>query len=212
MRAAEPYEFLVFGEMHLVQDWRLLWRDCSQTIGIHMVWWDASCSLPCSDLVSMQPRNRNSYGLVRCIMFPIEALCGVSAAKPYEFLGFGEMHLFFDWSLMWCECSQTTWIPKVWGDSPCFRLKPYMVWVQPKHIKSQGLGRCTLFSIEALCGVSAAKPCEILGHGEMHLVFDWSLMWCECSQTIWIPRVWGDAPCFRLKPYVVWVKPNHMNS
>jgi hypothetical protein len=34
--------------------------------------------------------------LVRCTLFLIEALCRVSAAKPYEFLGFGEMHLVFN--------------------------------------------------------------------------------------------------------------------
>ena len=32
------------------------------------------------------------------------------------------------------------------------------------------MGRCTLFSIEAVCGVSAAKACGLLGFREMHLV------------------------------------------
>ena len=70
----------------------------------------------------MQPTHMNSYGLVRCTLFGTEALCGVSAAEPYEFLGFGEMH--FCWfealnvmnaakpyefgSLIWYECSQIT--------------------------------------------------------------------------------------------------------
>ena len=32
---------------------------------------------------------------MRWTFFLIEAFCGVRAAKPYEFLGFGEMHLVF---------------------------------------------------------------------------------------------------------------------
>ena len=78
-------------------------------------------------------------------LFRIEAICGVSSAKPYEFLGLGEMHIVFDWSLMWYECSQTEWIPRV-------------------------VVRCTLFLIEALFGVGAAQPGELVGLGEMHLV------------------------------------------
>ena len=44
----------------------------------------------------------------------IEALCGVSAAKTLEFVGFGEMHLGYDASHMWCERQQTTGISRVW--------------------------------------------------------------------------------------------------
>ena len=142
----------------------------------------------------------------------IEALCGVSASKPWEFRGFGEMHLVYDSSLMWYECSQTIGVPRVWWDAPCLWLKTYMVWVQPNHRNLLGLVRCTLFLIEALCGVSADKANEFLGFGEMDLLYDWSLGWCECQQTIGIPRVWWDAPCLWFKPYVVWVQPNHKNS
>ena len=75
---------------------------------------------------------------------------------------------------------------------------------------------------------------------DMHLVDAWSLMWCERSHTIWFLFVFGDlrlvdawtlsgvcvcaakpwefsgfwrpAPCWCLKPYLVWVQPNHRSS
>ena len=129
-----------------------------------------------------------------------------------EFPGFGEMHLVYNWSLVWCECGQNSGVPGVWWDAPCLRLKPSVVWVPEKRRNSQGLVRCTLFMIEALCGVSAGKLKDFLGFGEMHLVYDWSLVWCECRQPIGIIRVWWDAPCLWLKPYVVKVPANHRNS
>ena len=63
----------------------------------------------------------------------IETLFGVSAAKPWKFLGFGEMHPVHDW-------------------------KTYVVWMQPNHKNSWVWWDAPLFMIETLFGVSAAKP------------------------------------------------------
>ena len=67
----------------------------------------------------------------------------MNASNSWEFLGFGEMRLVYDLSL-----------------------------VQLNHGNSWVLVGSTLFMIEALCEVSAAKPKEYLGVGEMHLVYD----------------------------------------
>ena len=77
----------------------------------------------------------------------IEALRGANAAKPSEFVGFGETPPVHDRNLIWCECSQTIRIPRIWLAAALFR-------------------------IEALFGVSSAKPSEFLGFGEMHPVHD----------------------------------------
>ena len=57
---------------------------------------------------------------------------------------------------------------------PRFYLKPCRSNLQPPrfNLKGVSLVRCTLFMIDAFCGVSAAKTLEFLGFGEMHLVYD----------------------------------------
>ena len=165
--------------MHPVHYHAVILCQCSQTIGIHMVWWDASCSLSCfdsvsmqtnhrnsdascslscSDLVSVQPNHRNSYGLVRCILFIIVLWFGVNAAKPWDFIWFGEMHPVHDHALIWCQCSQTIGIYMFWWDASCSLSCFASVSVQANHRNSDGLVRCILFIIVLWFGVSAAKP------------------------------------------------------
>ena len=44
---------------------------------------------------------------MRCILFFGVSLFDVSAAKSYEFIGFGEMHPILCCILSWLECNQT---------------------------------------------------------------------------------------------------------
>jgi len=198
--------------MHPVHDWRLMWRECSQTVGTPRVWWYVSCLLLKPHSVYMQPSHRNSQGLVRCSLLILVTSCGVNAAKPSEFIGFGEMHPVSDWSLIRCECNHTIGIPRFLRDASCLLLKLYLAWMQPKHRNSLCLARCILFMFETLCSVSSAKTYEFMGFGDMHPVCGWRLMWRECSQTIRIPRVWWDVSCSSLKPHPVYMLPNHRNS
>ena len=120
---------------------------------------------------------------VWCILFIVLALPAVNAAKH----------------------------PRIWYDASCFRLKPYLVRVQPNHENSKSLMRFILLTIVALPGVNAAKTQQFRGLCDMHVVHCCSLTCCECSQTKGIPRAWWDASCFRLKPYLVRVQPSHRN-
>ena len=61
----------------------------------------------------MQPIHRNSLGLVRCVLLIIVVLLCMNAAKPYEFIGFGEVHPIYSCGLVGCECNQTIGIPRV---------------------------------------------------------------------------------------------------
>ena len=68
--------------------------------------------------------------------------------------------------------------------------------MQPGHRNSEASARCILFFVVALFGVSGAKPAELLGFGDMHLVFHCGLAWRDDSQTIGIPSVCRDASVF----------------
>ena len=135
---------------------------------------------------------------------------------------------------MWCECSQTIWIPKVWWDAPCLILKTcvvwmqsnhmnsfvfmrfilwtHWVWMQPNHTTSSGLVRCILFTFASSLGVNATKPYEFQWFGEMHAVCSCGLIGCQCNQSIGIPSVWWDASCLLLWHHWVWMQPNHRNA
>ena len=183
VNAAKTYEFLGFGEMHLVHYRALIWCQRSQAIGILMVWRDASCSLSLFDLVSMQPNLwillvwrdasgslsrsdsvsmqptlRNSYGMARCILFIIALWFGVNAAKPSEFLCFGEMHPVHYRALIWCQCSQTLGIPMVWRDASCSLPRSDLVSMQPIHWNSYVLAALTPTQSAIMNRMHLAKP------------------------------------------------------
>ena len=144
-------------EMRHVYFCGLIWGDCSHTMGIPRVWGDASCLLLWLHLVWVEPNHRNSQGLVRCSLFIIVALFGVNAAKPQDFLGFGEMRHVYYCGFIWYECSQTKGTPMVWWDASCLILWLYLLRRQPNHMSSYGLVRCILFIVVAYCGVNATK-------------------------------------------------------
>ena len=58
-------------------------------------------------------------------------------------------------------------------------------------MNSQGMGRCTLFSIEAVCGVSAANPYEFLGFRGMHLLSIEALCGMSAAKALEF-RVFGE--------------------
>ena len=81
VNAAKPNELIWFGDMYLVQYRGLI-------------------------LVRMQPKHKNSYGCLTCILLTTAALFGVNAAKPLEFIWIGDMYPVYYCGLFWCECSQ----------------------------------------------------------------------------------------------------------
>ena len=198
--------------MHPVYSCGLVGYECSQTIRILRVWWDASCILLYPRWVWMQPNHWNSSGLVRCILIVVVVLLCMNAAKPLEFRGFGEMHLVYSCVLIGSECNKTIGIPRVWWDASCLLLCPHWVWMQ----QTIGIHRvwwdACLFTLVSSSGVNATQPKEFLGFGEMHPVYSCVLIGCECNQTIGILMVWWDASCLLLWSYCVWMQHNNWNS
>ena len=118
----------------------------------------------------------------------------MKATNPWGFRGSRDMHLVFCCSLNWCECNQTRAISRV-GRNSSFVVCS-VIWrgcIQALRIHRV---RCILFFAVALFGVSAAKPWEFVGFGEMHPICCCLLYWLECNQTIGSPRARWDASVF----------------
>ena len=137
--------------------------------------------------VWIQPNHRKSYGLVKWILFIVVALIGVNAARPYEFKWIGDMYPVHYCGFILCEWFQTIGVHVFRWHVSCLLLLPFLVWMQPSHRNSFGLVTCILFSIVVL-------------------------FWWECSQNIRIHMVARHVYCLLLRPYLVWMQPNHGNS
>ena len=138
-------------------------------------------------LVRMQPKHKNSYGCSTCILLTTAALFGVNAAKPLEFIWFGDMYPVYYCGFIWCECSENIGNHMLWWHVSWLLLWPFLVWMQPHRRNSHGLVTCILFSIVVL-------------------------FWWECSQNIIIHMVAWHVYCLLLRTYFVWMQPNHGNS
>ena len=136
--------------------------------------------------VWIQPNHRNSYCSVTCVLFTIVASFRVSAAKPYEFIWFGDMYPVYHCGLILCECSQAIWINTGLWHVSCSLLWPYSVWMQPNHWKSY------VFA-------------------DMYPVHYCCLIWSECSQNIGIHVAWCHVFC-SVWPCLVWMQPNHQHA